>query len=116
MIDVRPCAVRDLRKIKNYLDEQSQNPAVSRRVLRQIVKSYRRLEIFPNLGESLTSKIGAPTACRFLVSGKYVIIYETVDDCVIVLRVFDSRRDYLATFLGKTTADFSADSSDADDE
>ena len=89
-----PQAILDLREIDSYIREELQNPDAASRIIRSIALDASRLKDNPYLGFDLSRKTGRDIRGRGLVSGKYLLIYD-VDDCVSILRVLDTRVDYL---------------------
>ena len=88
-----PQAREDLEQIRRYIGGVLKNPDAARRVTAGIVADARKLSAQPMLGVSLQEKTGRKTEARVLVSGHYWIVYE-VTDCVSVLRILGTRRDY----------------------
>lgn len=89
-----PQAVADLENISNYVSINLQNPDAARRIVASIVQDAAKLKNQPELGILLSTKTGREIAGRFLVSGQYIIIYD-VSEAISVLRVIDSRVDYM---------------------
>lgn len=89
-----PQAMLDLREIHDYIRDELQNPDAARHIIASIACDASRLKDNPALGFDLAAKTGREIPGRGLVSGKYMLIYD-VDDCVSVLRVLDTRVDYL---------------------
>ena len=89
-----PQAILDLDEISRYISEELQNPAAAERILRSIAADAAALKDMPSLGVELRQKTGRDIPGRALVSGRYLLIYE-VTDAVSVLRVLDTRVDYL---------------------
>jgi len=91
----------DLRSIKEYISNELDNPSAANRTLSNITKRIRSLEIFPEIGASLSTIVGFETAYRFLVSENYLIIYKYVDKLISVVRIFFGKRDYIAILFGE---------------
>lgn len=89
-----PQAIEDLEEISNYISQSLQNPDAARHIVSSIAGDAARLKEQPELGQLLSAKTGREIAGRFLVSGKYILIYD-IDDAISILRVIDSRVDYL---------------------
>jgi plasmid stabilization system protein ParE len=82
-------AVRDLQAIYDYLEQHDPRAAV--RALQAIREKALLLLEFPNLGPPLDGGVR-----RLSVTGtSHVIVYETQPDRLSVLRIFDTRQDWL---------------------
>ncbi len=89
-----PQAILDLQEIHDYIREQLLNPEAAQHIVASIARDAARLKDNPALGFDLGGKTGREIRGRGLVSGKYLLIYD-VDDCISILRVLDTRVDYL---------------------
>lgn len=89
-----PHAILDLQEIDDYISDKLQNPDAASRIIASIARDAARLKGNPELGFDLSRKTGREIKGHGLVSGKYLLIYD-VDDCVSILRVLDTRVDYL---------------------
>ncbi len=94
-IRLSPIAVRDLKEIKNYIEQDLSNPTAAQNVVKKIIKDYTRLEAMPNIGISLSNKVSFETDFRFVVSGNYLVFYKIDNEFISVYRILYSRRDYL---------------------
>lgn len=90
-----PMALNDLKEIKDYIAFELSNQAAALSIVTNVYKDIMLLESMPNLGLDLQEKIGVKTDIKYLVSGKYVVFYEILDNFVSIKRVFDTRTDYL---------------------
>lgn len=89
-----PQAMLDLQEISDYISNDLQNPDAAIRIIQSIAQDASRLKDNPRLGFDLSRKTGQEIKGRGLVSGKYLLIYD-VDDHISILRVLDTRVDYL---------------------
>ena len=64
------------------------------RIIASIARDAARLKENPCPGFDLSAKTGREIKGSGLVSGKYLLIYD-IDDCISILRVLDTRVDYL---------------------
>ena len=71
------------------------NPIAASNVIKRIIEDYSRLEIFPHMGSSLSTKVPFDTDYRFIVSGNYLVFYKADDEYVSIYRILYGRRDYL---------------------
>lgn len=89
-----PQAIVDLQEIDDYISNVLLNPDATKRIITSIAQDASRLKENPLLGFDLSKKTVREIKGRGLVSGKYLLIYD-IDDCVSILRVLDTRVDYL---------------------
>ena len=93
-----PAAIVDLEEIFNYIADKLANPDAVRNIISGIYKSCAALKGDPMLGMELRKKIGRDVDGRCLVSGNYLIVYD-VDEVVSIIRIFDTRTDYLRVIM-----------------
>ena len=89
-----PQAMADLQEIDDYISNRLMNPDAAKRIIAAIAQDASRLKNNPSLGFELSRKTGREIKGRGLVSGKYLLIYD-VDECVSILRILDTRVDFL---------------------
>lgn len=94
-VRLSPQAVSDLQDIKDYITDKLCNPMAADRIIKQIINDYSLLEISPLMGPSLSSVIRMKTDYRYIVSGKYIIIYKADNEYVSIYRILYGARDYL---------------------
>jgi plasmid stabilization system protein ParE len=83
-------AVEDLAKIINYLDEEWERE-ITDQFLQQLHKQLTLLKQFPRMGSA--SKINTEIR-RFVLSEHNSVFYSiTPSDSIVILNVFDNRRD-----------------------
>jgi len=83
-------ATRDLGAIRAYLSARS--PQGSLGVVRRVVACTRRLGEFPEMG-AVAEELFPEVRVRRVVSPPYKVYYRVEDERVLVLRVWDTRRD-----------------------
>ena len=74
------------------------NPEAAQSILSGIAKSSSKLKEQPYMGVELRKKLNREIDGYCLITGKYIVIYE-VDSVISVLRVLDTRMDYLKVLL-----------------
>ena len=84
----------DLQEIDDYISEKLMNPDAAKRIIAAIAQDASLLKSNPSLGFELSRKTGRVIKGRGLVSGRYLIIYD-IDDCISILRILDTRGDFL---------------------
>ncbi|MCL1865939.1 MAG: type II toxin-antitoxin system RelE/ParE family toxin [Oscillospiraceae bacterium] len=109
-IRVAPTALNDLKDIEDYITNGYDNPSAAKRTIKKIISSYLKLQTSPYIGVSLRLKYSIDTPVRFIVSGNYLVFYETNNNYVEIKRVIHGKRDYCKLLFGiKTTDDLSED-------
>lgn len=93
-----PAAIADLEEIKSYIADTLLNPDAAFALMTGIAKACSHLKEQPFIGPELRQKLNRDIKGRFLIFRKYIVIYE-VTDVVSVLRVLDTRTDYLNILL-----------------
>lgn len=85
-----PEAILDMESIKNYIADTLCNPQAAEKTIVAIAKSCSQLENNPLLGIELSKRTNSTLNGRYIISGKYAIIYQVADE-VSVLRIIDTR-------------------------
>ena len=93
-----PAAIADLEEIKPYIADTLLNPDAAANLMASIAAACALLKDQPSLGPELSHKLHREIDERFLIHKKYMIVYE-VTDTVSILRVLDTRTDYLNVLL-----------------
>lgn len=93
-----PAAMMDLEEIKSYIADTLLNPDAAGNLMAGIAAACALLKDQPLLGPELRHKLYREIDERFLIHKKYMIVYE-VTDAVSILRVLDTRTDYLNILL-----------------
>ena len=88
-------AREDLHAIRAYIANHLHNPVAAKNTAAKIRNAYARLADNPFIGTSLASKIDSETNNRFLVCGKYIIIYRVNNNVVDILRIYNGRQNYV---------------------
>lgn len=90
-------ALNDLLNITGYIGEQLDNNFAAKKIRAEIVKGCGILKQYPLAGMSVGRRMDKDLGIglRYLVIGKYLAFYHIVNDSVIIVRVFDSRTDYI---------------------
>ena len=94
-----PAAIHDLDEIEQYIREKLCAPDAAKNTIRKIANACAMLRSSPRMGLSLRGKLNREITQRYIISGNYLIIYE-IDEMISVLRILDTRTDYL-TILRK---------------
>ena len=93
-----PAAILDLQEIRDYICDVLLNPDAAKNVLTNIATSCGKLKDQPYMGVELRKKLGREIDGYCIITGKYIVIYD-VDEAVSILRVLDTRTDYVKVLL-----------------
>lgn len=93
-----PLAILDLQEIRGYIQDVLLNPEAGENVLANIAKSCAQLKEHPHMGIELRKKLNREIDGYCLISGNYLIIYD-IDEAVSILRVLDTRTNYVKVLL-----------------
>jgi len=88
-----------LQKIKQHVtDEFEVN--IAAKTIRDIVKTIRRLEMFPASGQMLSGKIDVAIDYYYIYSQKNYVFYRIEKECVKIIRVINEKQDYVQILFG----------------
>lgn len=99
-VKVSPQAAEDLLEIKNYIENELQNPIAAQNTVLKIVETYEDLANFPETGIPVERYVSFPTDYKFALANNYSIFYRIEEDCVKVIRIMYSRRDFVRFLFG----------------
>lgn len=93
-------ALVDMQQMKAYIEDVLQNKTAANNFTRRLLKGISILKKNPLLGVSVAEKFGIESDLRMLVIEKQLVFYEVnTDATIIIIRILDSRQDYLAILL-----------------
>ena len=95
-----PAAIVDMEEIRSYIRDVLLNPDAAKNVLAAIATSCAKLKVQPYMGIELRKKLNRDLNGYCIIAGKYIVIYD-VDESVSILRVLDTRTDYVREFLSE---------------
>ncbi len=96
-----PAALADLRTLRDYLTDAF-GTSVAQETLAKILTDIHALETFPALARPLSDKINRPTGYLYLLSGRLsIIILRKSDDTISVIRILDTRSDYISEIFSE---------------
>ena len=95
-----PAAILDLQEIRDYIQDVLLNTDAAQNVLKNIADSCGKLKNQPYMGVELRKKLGREIDGYCIITGKYIVIYD-VDEAVSILRVLDTRTDYVKVLLAE---------------
>lgn len=83
-------ARRDLRRIKNYLEEYRLE-----KTYKKIQQDISNLKFMPRIHKTLISSKNPNAEYRRIISRKYIIVYQIEDEHINILRIFNQKENYL---------------------
>lgn len=95
-----PEAREDLRNLRQYIAVELCNPSAADSVVESILRSCSVLKAQPDMGVSLSEKIGRDTKIQYIISGKHLAFYLVEEECVSIIRILDSRTNYMQKIFG----------------
>ena len=98
---VSPQAAEDLLEIKNYIENELQNPIAAKKTVKKIVETYEGLKECPDVGISVERYVSFPTNYKFVLANNYSIFYRLEGKNVKVVRIIYSRRDFVRILFGE---------------
>lgn len=90
-----PEASKDLDAIHSHITLNSDSCNAANRRIAAILKKCSLLKDQPCMGASLSARTGRPTDMRFLVCDRYIAFYKIHSGVISIIRIMDSRMDYL---------------------
>ena len=77
MVEVKlsPRAAEDLLEIKNYIENELQNPIAAHNTVETIVKTYEDLANYPETGIPVERYVSFSTDYKFVLANNYSIFY-----------------------------------------
>lgn len=83
-------ADRDLERIYAYIGLESQKRAAD--VVTRVIRAIDQLEFEPELG-AVANDVEPVGRCRHLIVAPFRVIYQVGGGAVLILRIWDARRD-----------------------
>lgn len=93
-VKITPQAAEDLLEIKNYIENELQNPTAAHNTVLNIVETYENLSTLVEAGIPVERYIPFPTDYKFVLANNYSIFYRIDGDIVSVIRIMYSKRDF----------------------
>lgn len=94
-VKVSPQAADDLLEIKDYIENELQNPIAAQSTILKIIETYEDLANFPEIGIPVEKYVDFPTDYKFVLANNYSIFYRIEGKIVRVVRILYSRRDFV---------------------
>jgi len=100
-----PEALCDMQEIRSYITDELCSESSAIKTVGRIMERIRQLADFPESGARLSSIISIDVPYRFLVCGNYTAFYKLEGAEVRIIRVLNSRRNYMRVLFGKAFDD-----------
>ena len=98
-INVSPAALNDIVEINKYIVEEFYDIEASNKTFNDIFNQIESLKDFPLLGLKISNLIKMDLNYRYLIIKNFIVFYRYENDEVFILRILNSKRDYLNILL-----------------
>lgn len=90
-----PAAIEDLRRLRDYLRGELDQPLAAQRIPAGIVRRCGLLKENPGLGPALQGRVRRATDLRYLVCNTHLAFYRVGRGTVSILRILHVRQDFI---------------------
>lgn len=92
----KKAAIDDLLNAENYIINQFHNDQAATKLKTNIVDTILLLKDNPYLGPKMSDRFNIDTPLRYLIVSKQIVFYDINEDNIEIIRILDSRQDYLS--------------------
>lgn len=92
----KQAAINDLLDTENYIMNQFHNDLAAKKFKTIIVDKISLLKENPYLAPKLSDRFNIDTPLRYLVVSKQLVFYNINEDNIEIIRILDSRQNYLS--------------------
>ena len=92
----KKAAIDDLLNAENYIINQFHNDQAAKKLKTNIVDTISLLKDNPYLGSKMSDRFNIDTSLRYLIASKQIVFYDINEDNIEIIRILDSRQDYLS--------------------
>ena len=92
----KKAAIDDLLNTENYIINQFHNDQAAKKLKTNIVDTISLLKDNPYLGSKMSGRFNIDTSLRYLIVSKQIVFYDINEDNIEIIRILDSRQDYLS--------------------
>lgn len=89
-------AIDDFLNTENYIINQFHNNQAAKKLKTNIVDTISLLKDNPYLGPKMSDRFNIDTSLRYLIVSKQIVFYDINDDNIEIIRILDSRQNYLS--------------------
>ena len=93
---VNPIVVKDLKNIREYIAEDSEEYAA--KTIKEIYGKFENLQMFPGMGADLSKRVSFRTDYKYAVWKDYLILYKIRKEYVEIYRVINRYQDIARVF------------------
>lgn len=92
-------AIDDLLNTENYIISRFNNKQAAQKLKSPLVNTIALLKDNPYLGPKMSDWFNVDTPLRYFVISKQLVFYNIKNDNIEIIRILDSRQDYLSLLL-----------------
>lgn len=92
-------AIDDLLNTENYIISRFNNKQAAQKLKSTLVNTIALLKDNPYLGTKMSDRFNVDTPLRYFVISKQLVFYNIKNDNIEIIRILDSRQDYLSLLL-----------------
>ncbi|WP_288517800.1 type II toxin-antitoxin system RelE/ParE family toxin [uncultured Holdemanella sp.] len=92
-------AIDDLLNTENYIISRFNNKQAAQKLKSTLVNTIALLKGNPYLGPKMSDWFNVDTPLRYFVISKQLVFYNIKNDNIEIIRILDSRQDYLSLLL-----------------
>ena len=92
----KKAAIDDLLNTENYIINQFHNDQAAKKLKNNIVDTISLLKDNPYLGPKMSDRFDIDTPFRYLIVSKQLVFYNVNEENIEIIRILDSRQDYLS--------------------
>ena len=92
----KKAAIADLLNLENYIINQFHNTQAAKKLKSNIVDTNSLSKDNPYLGPKMSDRFNIDTSFRYLIVSKQLVFYNVNKENIEILRILDSRHDYLS--------------------
>ena len=89
-------AIDDLLNTENYIISRFNNEQAAQKLKSTLVNTIALFKDNPYLGPKMSDRFNVDTSLRYLVVSKQLVFYNIKNDNIEIIRILDSRQDYLS--------------------
>ena len=93
---INPIVAEDLKNIRKYIAEDNEEMAV--KTIQEIYVRIENIQQFPYMGADLAKRVSFRTDYKYVICGKYVVLYKIGKEYVEIYRVVNQYQDFLRLF------------------
>lgn len=92
-------AIDDLLNTENYIISRFNNKQAAQKLKSTLVNTIALLKDNPYLSLKMSDRFNVDTPLRYFAISKQLVFYNIKNDNIEIIRILDSRQDYLSLLL-----------------